>query len=61
MICRIKNSCFPKAASDRSGSGIGLKNLSKRLEMIYPERHTFTYGEEGDTYVALLCIKLQEG
>ncbi len=61
LICRIKNSCFPKAASDRSGSGIGLKNLSKRLEMIYPERHTFTYGEESDTYVALLCIKLQEG
>lgn len=61
LICRIKNSCFPKAASDRSGSGIGLRNLSKRLEMIYPGRHTFEYGEQENTYVALLCIKLHEG
>ena len=60
LVCRIRNSCFPKTASDRSGSGIGLKNLSKRLEMIYPQRHTFEYGERGGTYTALLRIKLHE-
>lgn len=61
LICRIKNSCFPKSGtSDRSGSGIGLSNLSKRLEMIYPDRYTFEYGGQGDTYTALLCIKLNE-
>ena len=60
LVCRIRNSCFPKTASDRSGSGIGLKNLSKRLEMIYPQRHTFEYGERGGTYTASLRIKLHE-
>lgn len=61
LICRIKNSSFPKSGdSDRSGSGIGLSNLSKRLEMIYPDRYTFEYGGQGDTYTALLCIKLSE-
>lgn len=62
LICRIKNSCFPKSSgSDRSGSGIGLKNLAKRLEMIYPGRYTFEYGELGEAdYQALLCIKLPE-
>lgn len=61
LICKIKNSYFPKSGdSDRSGSGIGLTNLSKRLEMIYPGRYTFEYGQAGDAYQALLCIELKE-
>lgn len=60
LICKIKNSFFPKsAATDRSGSGIGLKNLSKRLEMIYPEQYTLEYGQTGEAFQALLCIKPQ--
>ncbi len=61
LVCRIQNSCFPKSGeSDRSGSGIGLSNLTKRLEMLYPGRHTFEYGPSGETYTALLCINLTE-
>lgn len=61
LICRIKNSYFPKSGdSDRSGSGIGLTNLAKRLEMIYPGHYTFEYGQAGDAYQALLCIELKE-
>ena len=61
LVCRIRNSCFPKSGdSDRSGSGIGLTNLSKRLEMIYPGRYTFEYGQAGDAYQALLCIDLPD-
>lgn len=60
LICKIKNSFFPKsAASDRSGSGIGLKNLSKRLEMIYPGQYTIEYGQTGEAFQAVLCIKFQ--
>ena len=61
LVCRIENSCFPKTAeSDRSGSGIGLQNLSRRLEMIYPGRYTFEYGSADDVFRALLCINLSE-
>lgn len=61
LVCRIENSLFPKSpASDRSGSGIGLANLAKRLEMIYPGRYEFKYGPEGDTFRASLTIKLSE-
>ena len=61
LICRIKNSYFPKSGdSDRSGSGIGLTNLVKRLEMIYPGHYTFEYGQAGDAYQALLCIELKD-
>ena len=61
LICRIKNSYFPKSGdSDRSGSGIGLSNLTRRLEMLYPGRHTFEYGQNGEAYTALLCIQLTD-
>ena len=60
LNCTIKNSYFPKPASDRSGSGIGLKNLSKRLEMIYPGRYRFQYGHDDDTYTASLSLQLHD-
>lgn len=55
--CRIENSYFPKNGQDKSGSGIGLVNLKKRLELIYPASYSFRYGQEGDTYIADLQIQ----
>ena len=55
--CRIENSYFPKNGQDKSGSGIGLVNLEKRLELIYPESYSFRHGQEGDTYIADLQIQ----
>ena len=62
LVYRIRNTSFPKAGdSDRSGSGIGLQNLSKRLEMIYPGRYNFVYGPIGEQdYQAELSIDLYE-
>jgi sensor histidine kinase YesM len=53
---RIRNSYFPKGEQDKSGSGIGLSNLQKRLDLIYPGRFTFDYGKEGDTYHCALKL-----
>lgn len=39
FIC--KNSCFPKSASDKSGSGIGLNQVERRLELLYPDHYTW--------------------
>ena len=35
---RIENSNFPKDEEDRSGSGIGLEQVQKRLDLVYPNQ-----------------------
>lgn len=37
IVCRVSNTHFPKTETDQSGSGIGLVNLNKRLEKLYPK------------------------
>ena len=56
ISCSIRNSYFPKSAGDKSGSGIGLSNLEKRLSLLYPECYHLAYGKEGENYVAHLVI-----
>ena len=34
IVCRTANSNFPKNDTDRSGSGIGLRNLERRLKLL---------------------------
>ena len=58
--CLVENSCFPKGDSDRSGSGIGIANLCRRLEMLYPGRHSFEHGKVQSTYRSLLRINTSE-
>lgn len=61
LECVTVNSCFPKAqGADRSGSGIGLANLSRRLELLYPGKYEFRYGQEGEEYRAFLSIDLRK-
>lgn len=56
VVCRIENSYFPKKDSDRSGSGIGLENLRKRLSLLYPAEHMLYTAREGDRFVAELKV-----
>jgi sensor histidine kinase YesM len=58
LNCTIRNSYFPKNESDQSGSGIGLENLQRRLEILYPHKHILRTEKEGDTFIAELIIPL---
>lgn len=57
IVCSLRNSYFPKDAQDKSGSGIGLPNLKKRLKLLYPNRHIFSCGIDGDSYYSMLELQ----
>ena len=57
VVCLVENTAFPKDDSDRSGSGIGIKNLCRRLDMLYPGNYSFEYGKVQNLYRSLLKIK----
>lgn len=61
VVCTIVNSYFPKSPDkDKSGSGIGLVNLEKRLGLLYPGHFSFQCGREGDNYSSYLSITINE-
>jgi LytS/YehU family sensor histidine kinase len=41
VLFTIDNDNFPKEMDDKSGSGIGLQNLEKRLQLLYPNKFNF--------------------
>ncbi|MDR0421860.1 MAG: sensor histidine kinase [Proteiniphilum sp.] len=51
-----RNSYFPKTGSDKSGSGIGLELVKKRLELLYPGNYQWKTTIEKDTYTTTLLI-----
>lgn len=60
LIFMVENSKFPKPASDQSGSGIGLQNLQKRLDILYPGSHTFTSDNDENMYKTTLMLHLKD-
>lgn len=59
VICTVENSYFEKAKDMESrNSGIGLTNLSKRLELLYPNKHEFVAEKRTDSFFTLLRIDL---
>lgn len=56
LVGVVRNSYFPKDESDKSGSGIGLENLKKRLSLLYPHKHILRLQEEDNVFTAELVI-----
>ena len=58
--CRIENSNHPKSNQDRSGHGIGLNQVQRRLDLAYPNRYTWVKGtnEDGSIYTSAIHIEL---
>lgn len=58
--CDITNSNFPKSQSDYSGSGIGLQQVQRRLDLHYPNKYEWTYGPSDDNQMYHSKIKLYD-
>lgn len=60
IVCKIENSYFPKTDQDKSGSGIGLEHLRKRLGLIYPGLYKWDIEMNKETYCSSLTIYLNK-
>ena len=49
ISCEIVNTNHPKRDNDKSGSGIGLEQVARRLELMYPDRYTWEKGLDTTT------------
>ena len=56
VVFTCDNTNYPKDDADRSGSGIGLENTRRRLDLMYANRYTWQQWLENDIYH--VCIKL---
>ena len=56
LVFSCQNSNHPKGDCDRSGSGIGIENMRKRLELMYAKRYEMRQKVEQGVYK--LCIKI---
>lgn len=59
LRCAVKNSLFNKQHfQENNRAGKGLKNLKKRLELLYPKKSSLTITNTQTTYTTHLKIKL---
>lgn len=54
----VENSVIQQSDTLDDVKGIGLDNLKKRLQLIYPNRHVFEFAREGDVFKVKLVIQL---
>ena len=52
------NSLFGKQGSDHIGSGIGLENMKRRLELLYPGKYTYEQQADENTYTVTVSLKV---
>ena len=60
LVFQATNPSMPKNIRPKySSGGIGLSNIRKRLELLYPERHELVIHDEAHTFTVILTISLK--
>ncbi len=58
IIFQTCNLIKPSSATSDEGGGIGLKNLQKRLELLYPGKHQLSIDDRDAQFIVTLTLKL---
>ncbi len=60
LIYLIRNSNYPKNTTDISGNGIGLDQVQRRLDLIYPDQYSWEKGvtENGTCYSSKITLHI---
>ncbi len=61
MELKITNSIDQKSYSSERNGGLGLTNLKRRLELLYPLQHQFTCEENNNYFITSLKINFTDG
>lgn len=58
LVFNCDNTNYPKDDADRSGSGIGIENTRRRLELMYAGRYKWEQSLEDDIYHVRIILKI---
>lgn len=59
LVFNCDNTNYPKDDADRSGSGIGLENTRRRLDLMYAGRYSWEQSLEDNIYHVQIRIKIE--
>ena len=59
IIFESSNAYFPKTPQDKSGSGIGIANMQKRLDLLYENRYFYDCKIAGSNYITKLELRYE--
>ena|SRR5688500_9683261 len=60
MIMKLVNGKASGYKTSGTTSGIGLKNVQKRLELLYPQKHFFKITDDEDVFIVDLKVELEK-
>jgi len=60
MQMKLLNGKSVKSTRSKNGPGIGIYNVKKRLELLYPGKHELTITDEEDVFIVNLKIELEQ-
>lgn len=56
LLFETSNRAFPRRRE--ASGGVGLDNCARRLDLLYPSRHSLSAGREGDDFYVKLLVQL---
>ena len=59
LVFTCDNTNFPKDDADRSGSGIGIENTRRRLDLIYKDRYTWEQSLDDNIYHVRIELRIE--
>ena len=57
LLFRVENTAHKQTNSSKEDSGFGLRNITERLRMLYPDRHQLSIHETADRHIVELKLK----
>jgi len=60
MMMKLLNGKPPRKANEERAAGIGIQNVQRRLELIYPGRHELVITDETEVFIVRLKVELEK-